>query len=814
MKRSVAAGLLLAIICAGCSAVARPETTFRRTAFAPYRFDNTIIRLRFDIPSGTVYGSETVLVRAKQRLTTLPFHSKDITYTSVRVNGERAEYVVDGAHEFVDVQLRDAVNTGTPLRVDFTYWTRPSRGIYFVRPDRAYPGITPEIWSQGEPTDNRRWFPTWDEPNEKTPSEVVLTVPRGWTAISNGLLKAHARHGATEVWDWDSPRPKSTYLIAFAAGPLVRYHSHLGALTVDSFVQPRYAHLNAICFGRTKDMIAYYQRVTGVPFPFEKYDHITAERYAFGGMEDASATIVTDLALHPAVEDVESSCDLVVSHELAQHWYGDDATMADWSNVWLNEGFATYYDELWTGERFGRADFEYARYVAQQAYFRETRQYLRPIVDYTYADPLALFDASSHQRPAQALHMLRWMYGDARFFRAVHDYLKAYSYKNADTPEFFAAISKSLGTDLTWFEREWFYRSSYPHYVVDDHYDAAQDMLTLHIVQRNPDGRPFRMPVGIEVYFGNRVVRVKPLIERNDQTVTISNVTSVPDMVLFDPNNEVLRELTFPKSPAELAFQLAYAQHVGDREWALAQLGANAAASGDARAQSSAAVDAAVSSDSFWGVRADAVAAAAKFGDASAVARALHDRDVRVRIAAANAAASLSNGTSTVVRDLERMENDPDPNVVSAALAALGALRPPGIFDTLVTQLHRPSFHQAIAAGALAGLAADCDASAFALIKARTYYGTPEQERNAAVVALASCARTLKRPSLARLTLSRLASRDPLIATRLAAAHALAVLGDAQAIPALTRVAQSDSQEIVRETAAQAASSLSANRKH
>ncbi|MGZ3519251.1 MAG: hypothetical protein ACXVAM_19135 [Vulcanimicrobiaceae bacterium] len=169
-------------------------------------------------------------------------------------------------------RLRTPAGAGTRLRIEFRYWTRPQRGIYFVRPDKAYPGVAPEIWSQGEPTDNRRWFPTWDEPNQKTPSELILTVPHGWAAIANGYLKAHTYTAATDIWDWNAPAPKPTYLIAFAAGPLVRNHTTLGDMNVDSFVQPQFANLNALCFGRTKDMIAYFQRIIGVPFPFVKYD--------------------------------------------------------------------------------------------------------------------------------------------------------------------------------------------------------------------------------------------------------------------------------------------------------------------------------------------------------------------------------------------------------------------------------------------------------------------------------------------------------------------------------------------------------------
>jgi aminopeptidase N len=780
----------------------RGHAFFHPTAVAPYTFDNTIVRIHFDFKRGVVYGHETAIVRAKRvALHALPFNTLGIHYERITVNGRPTTYTVDAKKQFVFVALSTPVTAGAQLTVDFTYWAAPRRGIYFIRPDNAYPDITPEIWSQGETTDNRRWFPTWDEPNEKTPSELIVTVPDGWTVVANGHLRSRTRAGSSLTWDWKSPRVKSTYLIAFAAGPLSERRSSLASLDVDSYVQPPYADLNAGCFARTKAMIRYYQQIIGMKYPFEKYDQVTAERFTFGGMENASVTIETALALHPAVEEGEASCDNLVSHELAQHWWGDDVTMADWSNAWINEGFATYFDELWTGERGGGSAFEYARYRAAQAYFEETRKYFRPVVDYLYNDPLDLFDVSGHERPAQALHMLRYIFGDARFFSALRRYLAQYEYKNANTHQFFAAIGRELGTDLAWFEDEWFYRAAYPHYYVTDTYDGATRTLLLHVKQRNRDGRPFRMPVVIEAFWDGHVTSIEPAISRNDQVVKITGVASKPQMVLFDPNNNILRELTFPKSIDELTYQLAYARHVGDREWALELL---------AKRADTTAIDRAVRSDEFYGVRADAVSAAAALGDAGAVDAALHDRDNRVRLAAENAAGALRGRPDTVVDALNAMLDDSDPNVAAGALASLASLRTPGIYDHLVASLDRSSFRQTIAAGALRGLAAYGDAAALPLVAAKTSYGTQEQERDVAVVELAKLARHARKPKAALPILLNLVERDPLISTRIAAANALGVLGDRAAIPTLERVCAGDSQIIVQIAAWDAIASFGA----
>jgi aminopeptidase N len=790
----------------------RGQVYFHPTAFAPYRFENTIVRVHFDFARGIVYGDETAIVHPKHGgLRLLPFNTLGIHYDRITVNGTPVRYSFDSARQLVNVHLAHPAAAGARLAVEFVYSVQPQRGVYFIRPDRGYPHITPEIWSQGEMIDNRRWFPTWDEPNEKTPSELIVTVPRGWTVVANGVLKSHTNAGASEIWDWNAPHPKSTYLIAFAAGPLSEHHTTLGQadpanvasygdtqMPVDSYVQPRYADLNALCFGNTNDIVAYFQQIIGVKFPWPKYDQTTAERFTYGGMENASATIQTDRALHPAIENLEAPCDGLVAHELAHQWWGDDVSLADWSNTWINEGYATYFQELWSEKRFGEAAFEYERYGAQQAYFGETQRYFRPIVDYVYNDPLDLFDASGYPRPGQVLHMLRYMYGDARFFKALRDYLNEYQYKNADTHQFFAAIDKSLGTNLGWFENEWFYRAAYPNYFVTQKYDARKHTLTLDVRQKNHDGKPFRMPIVIEAYFDGGMKSVEPVISGNHQVVTIAGVTSKPQMVLFDPNNNVIRQLTFPKSVSELAYQSVHAKHVGDREWALQQLAALADAKGVKRTQAMHAVRDIATFDPFYGVRADAVDAAATFGDGAVVYEALHDSDKRVRIEAEGAAGGLKHADAALIHTLGVMTDDPDPIVDAGALTALGALKAPGAYDLLVRALHRPSFRQTVAAGAVRGLAAYGDMRAFPLIKDLTAYGTAESERDSAVIAMAQLAAHAHKPQLALGTLLELVQHDPIVSTRLSATRALGILGESSAIPVLERVEAADSQQAVQ----------------
>ena len=158
----------------------------------------------------------------------------------------------------------------------------------------------------------------------------------------------------------------------------------------------------------------------------------------------------------------------------------------------------------------------------------------------------------------------------------------------------------------------------------------------------------------------------------------------------------------------------------------------------------------------------------------------------------------MSDAPARTVAALYVVSNDADPEVAAAALAALGSLKAPGAYETLVTALGRPSFRQTIARGALRGLAAYGDVRAYTLVRARTAYGTQEQERDEAIAALAALAKRTGKAQAALPLFVAIALRDPLIAGRIAAIDALDSLGEAAAIPVLRRIERSDAQLLVQ----------------
>jgi len=822
--RTLAAFAAVSLLVAGADAAPKSHPRpFGRGKAAPhprpipgYAIQNQDVAVAFDVPSGTVYGATRITLVDTSAAPTVALDSLGLSYSAVTLDGSPALYLTDDEHLKITIPKPDAQTVHTIVAV---YKAVPKRGIYFVRPNAAYPHRPPEIWTQGETIDTRRWLPTWDQPNMKFTTSVAAVVPAGWTAISNGALISDAprmippapanltdpqqplelmlpAHPGDHVVTWREGHPHSSYLTSFVAGPYVKTHESLGALPVDFYVHPGDEAMGKICFGNTPQIVAFFQDFTHTPYPWEKYAQTTVQEFTAGGMENVSATTQTAFALHPKEFDLESPCDGLVSHELAHQWFGDDVTTADWGNIWINEGWATYFQELWFEHKWGEDAFDYERYHAQQTYFRETRRYWRPIVDNDYGIPQDTFDSSGYPRPAQVLNMLRVYLGDTMFRKAIANYLAAYTYQNTDTRIFEASVEKTVGRDLSWFFDEWFYTASHPNYVVAEHYDAARARLTLDVKQQNHGGVLFLMPITVTVTADGKTTAKTFLFGADRGPFVFPGIRHKPQMVLFDTGNEIIRTLHEKKSIADLAYQAANAPSVADRLWAIAELGH--AAKPDligARA----AVRRAVTADRFWGVRVDALDAAASLDDAGTLVAALGDRDPRVVIAAARATGSLDHPAApALVAALRRLTTARDWEIRSAALAGYGATKAPDAKALLLAALDVPSPQAIGTRGALDGLGALGDPTTIPALMAKTRYGLPERVRTGAIAALGTFAKVPAQRGRVVPLLKTLASSDPYFRARGVAVAQLAKTGDRTLIPFLTALETSDSEESVQ----------------
>lgn len=751
-----------------------------------YHVENYRLALRFDADRGEILADETLTLTPRVAdLRRFYLDSAGLTIERVTLDrpaGGAIALRFTTSRSRLWITLDRPYRRGSVLRVGIRYHGFPRAGLFFVNPDSYHPHWPREIWSQGEPEFNHFWFPCWDYPNDMSTSETVTTVPAGLRVVSNGRLVSVTRRGGLVTYDWVESVPHSAYLTSIAVGPWRKVSDHFGALPIDYYVAKSVSAASARrTFHLTPDMIGFFDRALGVPYPYEKYAQVVVKNDLFGGMENVSATTISDVVLGSARADADYSSQGVVSHELGQHWFGDLVQGRDWADIWLNEGFATYLQALYTQYREGNDAFRLEMRRDQLVARAEDREaYVRPIVDDHYRYPLQMFDGITHEKGAVVLDMLRNLLDGPEeaarpasqselFFRALKSYLTSYRARAVGTAQLIGTLEKASGRGLRWFFDEWVYGAGHPDYRVTARYDPLSRREAITVVQRHCGAavsRVFVMPVMLALH-GPRGQSKTVLIEdrKRSQTFDIA-VDFKPLWVDFDPDDIIEKSLRFPQPVPSLIAKSERDPAAMSRIAAVRQL---AAAGRRAPRTVSAALIRVLRTDPFYGVREQAAEGLGRLrtnGAARALLGALKESDPRVRKAAAQA---LSGYHERSVYDALRaaLHNDPSEAVQSAAAQALGRDRHLGAFAVLRSEAASGvDIH--VMTGVLAGLVATRDPRTVTLLLADARPGESTQLR---LAALRSLERTVGfTPQSDRKALAadvRSALSDPVLGVRL-----------------------------------------------
>lgn len=419
-------------------------------ATMPWDVTQYVAHVRIDPDLLQVTGTMTITAerRPDEAAGDLLFH-----YTG----GDLGSVTVDGVA--VTPEDRDGAWHVTPAGDTTTVmitWTRTGRspdwGIQFDD------GIT---WSVDEPDFARTWLPVYDEPWDKATWTWEIEAPSGLVVAANGQQECWSpgtdqcvEPGVPgddgrvfDTWTWVFDQPIATYLVVLHVADYQVFE--IGdTVPVTIWAQSPLAGAVETAFGNTPDMIDFFSERYGA-YPWDRYGNAIVP---FGGaMENTTCTSFGDVF-------VDENAELVNVHELGHHWFGDDVTLADWRDVWLNEGFASYTEALWYEDAYGQEGL--TAYVDWQ---RDTYyQWKSSEGDFALYDPGYLFGGTVYDKGSWVLHMLRGMVGDDAFFLALSDYTARYAYANASTSEFEQSFEESAQTDLAWFFDGYVYGTGEP----------------------------------------------------------------------------------------------------------------------------------------------------------------------------------------------------------------------------------------------------------------------------------------------------------------------------------------------------------------
>ncbi len=717
-----------------------PESSPKYPKPLEYRTLHTRVEATVDFEKKAISGECTLEIEpVKRGLEVARMDACSLNITAVKVDGADAEFDYDG--KVLSVKIGPARGRRA---VTVRYSTNPKMGLYFVGPDAEHPEKEIQAWTHTEAEESRYWFPCHDHPADKSSSELIITVPKEFRVISNGKLLSSKTDGESATFHWKEEIPHSCYLTSFIAGKFgVVSQEARGVKLNYNFPESKREDVLRY-FGETPKMMEVFEDLTGVKYPYLKYDQTTVEDFVAGGEENLNATTLA-MSYYPdaaSEEDFATSYSLpnqrpmdLVSHELAHQWFGDLVTCADWPHAWLNEGFASYFQELYLEKTRGVEERTWHLDARTEDYFEEAeKEYRRPIVERDYVWPDDLFDYHLYPKGASMLHQLRFLVGDEAFFAGISRYLKAHARSVADTGDFRKAMEAESGMQLEEFFEQSFYRPGHPEFEVSYGWDGEQGLATVRVrqTQSTEDGTPvYKLPCELVFDVGGKKLVRRVQIEGADQAYTFS-LPAQPTTVEFDPNRWLLRRTKFEKGVSLLLNQLARGTSAYSRAEAASELGklkAEPAVKGLAEA---------AAKEQYWIVRARAFRALGEIGSEAALTALLGVAVPKDRRARRGMAAGLGHFKERRAVDalLRLLETDDSPYVRCEAALSLAKAWPEGALPHLKDAMKVHTVNETLAEASLAAMGSLKDAEVNAIVASSLRYGRPGRERVGALKAI------------------------------------------------------------------------------
>jgi aminopeptidase N len=562
------------------------EKIYRESAPKISDVVHTKLDVNFDYAKAYMYGKEWITLKPHFYPTdTLTLDAKGMDIKEIAMmNGSLKSNL---KYSYDSLQLR--INLGKTYKASenytiyINYTAKPNerkthgsaaitddKGLYFINPTGEDKNKPIQIWTQGETEANSVWMATIDKPDQKSTEEITMTVPDKYVTLSNGLLisqKKNTDGTRTDYWKMDLPH--APYLFFMGVGDYAIIKDSYKGKEVNYYVDKKYAPYARGIFGHTPAMIAFYEKILGVPYQWPKYDQIVGADYVSGAMENTTATLHQESAYQNGRELVDgNSWETVICHELFHQWFGDLVTCESWSNITVNESMADYSQTLWTEHEYGKDAGDEENNKGLTEYLSNPDDDKKDLVRFHYNDKEDVFDLVSYQKGGRILNMLRNYVGDSAFFKSLNLYLTTNKFKTGEAHQMRLAFEEVTGQDMNWYWNQWYFGSGHPKLNIDYKYDDAAGKALVIISQTQDGDKIFKLPFAIDVYNGANKVRTK--VWMNDAVDTFTfHYTSHPDLINVDADKILLCEKTDNKTFLNFVHQYKYAPNYMDRKEAL-----------------------------------------------------------------------------------------------------------------------------------------------------------------------------------------------------------------------------------------------------
>ena len=532
---------------------------------------HTVLDIRFNYIKQQVIGKATIIIKPYfYPVSTLDLDAQHFELkrvAKIEKDTQDLQYTYDSSS--IHINLGREYKSSETYKIFIDYIAKPNenkqkgsaaisdaKGIYFINPLRLDPEKPREVWTQGETQSNSGWFPTNDVPDEKMTHEIYITADEKDVTLSNGeLIYSRENSDGTHTDYWKQSQPHSPYLVMMAVGEFeIVKDSWRDSVEVNYYVEPAYKPYAKLIFGHTPEMIEFFSNRLGVAYPWDKFSQVVARDFVSGAMENTSAVVHFEGLNHDSREHLDNTYESIISHELFHHWFGDLVTCESWSNIPLNESFATYGQYLWDEHKYGRMEADNNIDGDLRAYLNQKGKHHTNLIRFNYSNREDMFDVVSYQKGGRVLHMLRKYVGDEAFFKSLQVYLTKNKFKNVEIHNLRLAFEEVTGEDLNWFFNQWFLGSGHPKLNVSYHFDADRKNVDITIEQKQDSSfNIFKLPVAIDIYSNGKVKREQIVLEKKKETFSFESENKI-DLVNFDAEKMLLASINEEKNIDEYFF--------------------------------------------------------------------------------------------------------------------------------------------------------------------------------------------------------------------------------------------------------------------
>lgn len=463
-------------------------------------------------------------------------NGKGMTVSRVMAGNNAIDYRHDNNVLLVKLPTPSQVNR----RVKFTVFYRGIPAAALKIANNRFNERT--FFSDNWPDKGRNWLPTVDHPSDKATCEFIVTAPSHYQVVSNGLLLEETDLPDNKrLTHWKQSVPIASWLYVLGAARFaVRYEEPFDGKSIQTWVYHQDRDKGFYDFDdTTRKALEFYSDKVG-PFSYEKLANIQSNSVS-GGMEAASAILYSE---NSVVGDRNVRWRNVVIHEIAHQWFGNAVTEKDWDEVWLSEGFATYFTLLFIEHQYGRDEFlaglrssksSVDAFYLKNPKYRIIHDNLKNMDDVT--------TSQIYQKGSWTLHMLRGVVGTENFWKGIRAYYRKYRDSHATVADFRRVMEETSGKDLSAFFDQWLYKPGTLKYKGNWSYDAAEKQVTLKLDQVQTDESLFKMPIEIAVYYRGQVRPQTQIVQVEARSNVFSiKVSGEPEKVILDPEMWVLMD--------------------------------------------------------------------------------------------------------------------------------------------------------------------------------------------------------------------------------------------------------------------------------